>query len=421
MVATATCSDVNFELVEETNEITAISGSSTSFTETEHCPNDERIITIDLLGAYEVASIDDAGVITDLYTGNLGTDLGLTSVQGQSATMTYDTNTGRLIVTFKDTSVTQWKVVVGAVGVSSIVWGTPVNLGTTYGMTAPDTLYDPSSARVVIQYGRTTNGYTDIKLGTIVGGGTNSASLSSSIQVGTNIAGTFKDGNNRLAMDTTNDFLVSLFGESSDPQLRVGDIDPGDDTIDWGTQHEIHTSAIGDFYGIAYDPITQRVMFAWDNATSGDGEYAVFSISGAKAVTEEIASTLLQNNTVDEGSIRYDSFAQEFVITLHHSNTTGIARAAKITTGSPDTVAFGADAEWRTADDANSMSTKAVSTSGIATGGVRVIVAYADISTFIFTLQNIGSCNLENILAAQKDARFTTNRLDKGKNIRYNG
>jgi hypothetical protein len=244
-----------------------------------------------------------------------------------NVTVVYDTANSKAVFSYRNTSTTYGEAVVGTVS------GTSISFGTAAVFNAFQTFYPYSvyaAGKVVIAFADGANSYYGYAIvGTVSG---------TSISFGTKaVFNSATLDNIRATYDTTNAKVVIGYadiGNSNYGTASVGTV--SGTSISFGTK-VVFTARYTTWFGMAYSPVVNRVMFTCWDASIG-ASYGT-SIPGAVSGTSISFTAPYVYNSVNtfQPAPVYDSTAQKLVIA--YSNTTSGTGAAQVVTAAANMTA----------------------------------------------------------------------------------
>jgi len=250
---------------------------------------------------------------------------------------TFDSNSGKVVIGYRDDGVSPYRptVVVGTVSGTSITFGTPVTVSTIQGSQCHP-IFDPSNNKVLIAYNDETNSKGYAKVGTVSG---NSISLGAAVQfenasvshfdtvfdsTNNKVVIVYRDGGNsnngtavvgeidgifvtfgtpvvfdtgtaahmRAAYDSRNNKIV--IGFYDDANFDLGYVISGtvsgdhtNSTITFGTRINFADQGRAWYIGAAYDSSNERVVFSYEDDYDNDyGKAFVFRNAGTNLTSE---------------------------------------------------------------------------------------------------------------------------------------
>ena len=244
-----------------------------------------------------------------------------------NVTVVYDAANSKAVFSYRNTSTTYGEAVVGTVS------GTSISFGTAVVFNAFQTFYPYSvyaAGKVVIAFADGANSYHGYAIvGTVSG---------TSISFGTKtVFNSATLDNIRAAYDTTNAKVVIGYadiGNSNYGTASVGTI--SGTSISFGTK-VVFTARYTTWFGMAYSPVVDRVMFTCWDASIGASYGA--SIPGAVSGTSISFTAPYVYNSVStfQPAPVYDSTAQKLVIA--YANTSSNIGAAQVVTAAANMTA----------------------------------------------------------------------------------
>ncbi len=212
--------------------------------------------------------------------------------------MTYDSNSKRIVLAYKNGSNSGYgTAVVGTSGTSPITFGTPV-VYESANTTATHIAFDSNVNRVLVAY--KDEGNSDY--GTAIVGNVDPSD--NSISFGTpavfhssNIADT------KIVFDSNiNKFFISFrnTGDSNKGKGVVATIDSSDNSVTFGSVATFHSGTLSN-HGTAFDSNVNKIFISFADSSSGDGSYCVGTISGTSISFSTVADFI----AASAGSTKY--------------------------------------------------------------------------------------------------------------------
>ena len=232
----------------------------------------------------------DGTVSVVTQTETLGAGAGTPEVFASTSTnaarsATYDSTNNRVVVAYQD----GWdsdhgKAAVGEISGTDITFGTPVKFASNGKTDKIAATFDSVNSRVVIAYEDAGNS----SYGTAVVGEVDPSN--NSIDFGTPevyeyATTTGGDVDTAITFDSTNGKVVIAYrdaGNSNYGTAIVGEVDPNDNSIDFGTP-EVFYQGNAQYISATFDSSNGRVVIAYSNRQSGQayqGEAIVGTVSG---------------------------------------------------------------------------------------------------------------------------------------------
>ena len=305
-------------------------------------------------------------------------------------------------------------VVVNADGTVSVVEGNDTGISANTQANAPastssdDTtgVYDTNSNRIVVSYrdgGNSSRGTSVV--GTVT---------SNSISFGTPVVYN-SNGNTRISasvFDSNSNKVVITYrdqGNSNYGTAIVGTVDPSDNSISFGTAHVFHSA---NFEGsdLTFDTSANKVVmfFAAETGTySANGKCCTLTVSGTSISSGTIitVATNISNNNNEMSDIVYDSNANRSVVCYMNTGSSNHGTANVITVS-------GTDVSAGTAVVYNSAQT---SFSSLCFDSVanKVVVGYRDDATDNRANARVGTVSGTSISFGTEAAVFPTATWDQ--------
>jgi hypothetical protein len=249
--------------------------------------------------------------------------------------MCYDSNTDRVVVSYRDGGNSSYgTAVVGTIDGLRITWGTPVVYDSGYTADA-GVVFDDNSNKVVIGF-RNYGGDGDAKgiVGTVSGTAISFGSASSAFESGTTyyMTGTF-DSNSNKVIFAFNDENNSQYGTAV-----VGTVSGTD--VTFGSQ-AVFESARVDWVSCTFDSDLNKVVISYhDSGNSGYGTAVVGTVSGTGISFGTPVVFASQNTQRVEST--YDTDINKVIITYSDAGSGGELHGT-IGTVSGTSISFSAD------------------------------------------------------------------------------
>ena len=249
--------------------------------------------------------------------------------------MCYDSNTDRVVVSYRDGGNSSYgTAVVGTIDGLRITWGTPVVYDSGYTADA-GVVFDDNSNKVVIGF-RNYGGDGDAKgiVGTVSGTAISFGSASSAFESGTTyyMTGTF-DSNSNKVIFAFNDENNSQYGTAV-----VGTVSSTD--VTFGSQ-AVFESARVDWVSCTFDSDLNKVVISYhDSGNSGYGTAVVGTVSGTGISFGTPVVFASQNTQRVEST--YDTDINKVIITYSDAGSGGELHGT-IGTVSGTSISFSAD------------------------------------------------------------------------------
>ena len=237
-------------------------------------------------------------------------------------------------------------------------------------ITHSDTVYDTNSDRVVIVYGDEGNsGKGTAIVGTVSG---------TSLSLGTPVVFeegdvTALDSSNtiRACFDSSNNKIVIAFmdgGDSNYAKAIVGNVDPSDNSITFGTAVQYGDSGAAGYETCAFDSNSNKVVVSAIDQTSTTSKARVGTVSGT-SISFGTAATFPSANTSYVASV-FDSNSNKVVFAYLDANNSNYGTAVVATVSGTD-ISFGSAVVF------NSAVTTWISVAFDSTAN-KVVIIYAD-------------------------------------------
>ena len=329
----------------------------------------EKYIATGSIGAGQTVGLKTDGtveVITDgtqTFTNSIGTPVVFESDYTVYVSSTFDTNTNKVVITYRDnTNYGYGTAVVGAVSGTAITFGTPVvfNSASTYDTSV---IFDSNSNKVVIAYAdyysstHATTGYGTAIFGTVSG---------TSITFGTPVvfhstqisqtSATFDPNSNKVVIAYT-DHGNSNYGTSV-----VGTV--SGTSISFGTPAVFEYAQTANFSANFY-PNSNKVVIAY-RGNSNYGTAIVGTVSGTSISFG--SPVVFKNATTTYISATFESITNQVVIA--YRDNIGYGNAV-VGTVSGTSISFGTTAIFNSAGASNISATFDPNTN-------QVVIAYKD-------------------------------------------
>jgi len=315
--------------------------------------------------------VNTNGTVSEISAsdGAVGTAVVFESATTTLVRSTFDSNSNRVVVFYRDDGNSNYgTVVVGTVDSSdnSISFGTPVVAVSDAIASSEDTTsitFDSNSNKVVISY---TNGSTYVghsKVGTV-------DSSDNSISFGSEA--TFESGNTTYigsTFDTNSNKVVIVFRDVSDSNKGKGIVGTVSGTsISFGTAAEFN-AGISLRHSVTFDNSNNKVVVAYrDQGNSNYGTAAVGTVSGTSiSFGSEVVFEAAATNYI---ATAFDSNNNKVVITYQDQGNSNYGTAI-VGTVSGTSISFGTAVVHRSADINNQ-------TADFDTNKNAVILAYTD-------------------------------------------
>jgi microcompartment protein CcmK/EutM len=192
----------------------------------------------------------------------------------------YDSNSGKIVVSFNDNSTSHLKCVVGTVSGSTISFGSVVTVSTVGGEVS--IIFDSTNNKVVISYSGA-SGYLNAVVGTVSGTsisfGTPTVAYSSNTQY---LTSTFDSGNGKVILGWQN-----IGSANAEYRGIVGTV--SGTGISFGTSLDVSFSTEVTYCNVIYEPDSGRIVFIASNFFSGTFSY-LYTVSGTSLTYNSYAS-----------------------------------------------------------------------------------------------------------------------------------
>ena len=275
----------------------------------------------------------------------------------------YDSTNKKVVIAYKDADNSYYgTAVVGTVSGTSISFGTPVDIDSTY-MQYISTAYDSTNGKVVIAYRDYGNSnYGTARVGTVSG---------TSISFGT--AAVFESASTDytgVAFDSTNGKVVIAYTDSGNSDYGTAIVGTVSGTnISFGTP-AVFESAASYNSSPVYDPDNGKVVIFYnDNGNSFYGTAIVGTVSGT-AISFGTPAVFREANTQHQ-SCSYDSTNQKVVIAYQGPSSGGRGEAV-VGTVSGTGITFGSVSEYGPSNEIEGVVSSYDSTNG------TIVVFYND-------------------------------------------
>lgn len=247
----------------------------------------------------------------------------------------YDANSGKIVVIYKDANYPT--AVVGTVSGSSISFGTPQNITTSFivGNSSYWNIsiaYDSNAQKVVVHYVNN-NAYGCVKVGTVSG-----TSISFGAEAVFNSATTFST-TRAITYDSNSQKFVVSYSTSNIGKSVVGTISGTSATF--GSQITFANNVVYDQTVVAYDATSQKIIVSYadaDNSNYGTsivGTISGTSISFGSATVFESASTTNIFNFYDPKSTKIIVAYRDVGNSNYGTAVVGTVSGTAISFGSP--------------------------------------------------------------------------------------
>ena len=289
---------------------------------------------------------------------------------------TFDSNSNKIVVAYRDDSNNYGYAVVGEIDTSdnSISFGTPVlfESGTTV---FPSATFDSNSNKVVISYSDGSSGDN----GTAIVGTVSGTSISFGTPVlfetarATYVATTF---------DPTSNKIVTLYTANSNSSYGTAIIGTVNGTsISFGNKTVFESASVNNI-SVAYNENDQKVVVSYrDNGNSGYGTAVVGTVSGTSISFG--TAVVIKASSASPTATAYDSSSQKVIVAYRDIGNSSYG-TANVGTISGTSISFGSPVVFESA------STDYIN---ISAGGGKVLIAYTDVgnSSFITVAEGVVS------------------------------
>jgi hypothetical protein len=284
-------------------------------------------VVVNADGTVSVAGISD-------ISQSIGSDVEFYSGATSATGAAFDSANNKIVVVYKDgDNLGYGKAVVGTVSGTTISFGTPV----TYNAANSGfnrCAFDVNAGKVVIVYQDNGNsGYGTAIVGTVSG---------TSISFGTEVV--FHSGGSPytdISYDSTNQQVVVTYSDQNESYSIKGIIGTvSGSSISFGSEADGPDN--GFYTRHVYDPDQGKILVAFKNTSSGNGQCNVGTISGT---TLSFGSTVtFQGSNTDELSLAYDTANNKVIIA--YDNAANNLGTAIVGTISGTSVTFGSPAHF---------------------------------------------------------------------------
>jgi len=231
---------------------------------------------------------------------SFGTEVVFNAAETKFATVSYDTNAQKVLVTYQDEGNSSYgTAIVGTVSGTSISFGSE----TVFKSAATSdqaSVYDPDSQKIIIAFSAS---QPQAAVATISGTSVSFGSLA-------NFGGS-NDKGLAMAYDTNADKVVLAYRDGADTQGKAAVGTVSGTSISFGSEATFESGGIDEYQDIAYDASAQKVVIAY-LAPSNVGKAIVGTVSG----TDISFGTAATYDTVasDHNAIAYDPTAESVAI-----------------------------------------------------------------------------------------------------------
>jgi hypothetical protein len=334
------------------------------------------------------------------------------------AAVTYDTNTQKVVVAYRDqNNSTYGTAVVGTVSGTSISFGTPVVFASfTSGSSSgkPSIVYDDHVQKVVVCYFGSTALSGELVVGTVSG---TSISFGTPTVFSTNVNAIYK---NSLVYDPDSQKVVIVYKDGSNSNYGTAVVGTVSGTsISLGTPVAFSSSEIHD-RSVTYDTNAQKIVIVYQ-----DSNYVLAIVGTVSGTSISFGATVIvKTGYTNIWPVVYDSLVQKIVLLNEDTSTTPHGIEVRVGTVTGNSVSF--DAPVVIYDDNPSTFLDAVydsvsgstvliysMTSGSAVGGSAIVYKNSNIITNLTSENFIG-------FADNSASSGDTVRVKVGSNISTN-
>ena len=237
--------------------------------------------------------------------------------------ITYDTNSQRVVIAYKNRSGSDYgTAVVGTVSGTSISFGTPVVFSSANTAHISAT-FDSTNNKVVFSFRNAGNGYGQSIVGTVSG---TSISFGSVVNITTSSSQSFAS-----TFDTNAGKVVIAYDDAGAGQgaIVVGTV--SGTSISFGTAGTFSSSQPS-AVSISYDSVNQKVAIPYIDGTTLTGIVATGSVSGTDITIDSGTATFESGTSSGIGST-YDSSAAKVVTSYKDTGNSNYGTSAVITVG----------------------------------------------------------------------------------------
>ena len=340
------------------------------------------------------------GVVTGSVSA-VGTPAVSSAVQSSYFGSTFDSNSNKVVVTYRDETNSKGMAVVGTVSGTSISFGTPVQYSSQSALTySQAVVFDSNSNKVVIAYVDSGgSSYGTAIVGTVSG---------TSISFGTAVV--FESASTaypQATFDNVNNKVIIAYedgGDSDKGKAVVGTV--SGTSISFGSTATFNAGLTA-YPAIAYDTNAQKVVVAYrDRSGSDHGKAVVGTVSGT-SISFGSATTFNAANT-NYNIVVYDEAAQKVVVYYQGADTN---MEAIVGTVSGTSISFGTAAEFSASNSTNMSAT-------YDANAAKTVVFYRDASNSSYGTYNAGTIDgtsisfSDPVVFEAADSRFTTGTYD---------
>jgi hypothetical protein len=271
---------------------------------------------------------------------------------------TYDTNSGKAVVTYRDRSSNFGTAITGEIVGDTIVFGAPVIFHSA-SCSSTSVCFDQSSGKVVIAF----TGYSDNNVRAVAGEVSgDTILLDSPVLIDSGVT-----GNASATYNPSVEKVVIAYGLSTNGGKAVaGSIVNG--TLSFGQKSSFQTTAISSVRS-GYDPISEKTIIAYADG-GGFGKAVVAEIAGTTNPLIAFGTPVVfHNGGISFPSLAYDHESKKMVIAYN-----GDRGRLVVGTVSGDTMSFGAPVNF-----SSSQTTGVIAGSDPVWG--KVVIAYGEASS----------------------------------------
>ena len=293
-------------------------------------------------GKSVIVNADGTVSVVDGVVGGLGSEAVIANVNSSEITATYDTNSNKVVVAYRDTTNNVGKAAVGTVSGTSISFGSVVQFsgGAVEHVNAT---FDSTNNKVVIVYQDDDNAnYGTAVVGTVSG---------TSISFGTPVV--FESAasiDTTAAFDSTNGKVVISYCDFNNSQAGTAIVGTVSGTsISFGSPTVYATTILygGDHSSIVYDPTSGKVVVVYGD--SSNSNYATANVGTVSGTSISFGSATAFDTTGSATwfGITYDSNAEKVVV--GYSATSSTKGGCAVGTVSGTSISFGSPVYFESA------------------------------------------------------------------------
>jgi len=256
----------------------------------------------------------------------------------ESQDITYDANTGKVVIAYRNQSQSNYLyAVVGTVSGTSLTFGTPVQVVAEAAANVCIT-YDSTAQKVVIIYRGGSGGYGTSIVGTVSG---------TSISFGTKVI--FRSAFSyhiAVCYDSTSSKIIPFYTDNGNADYGTAIVGTVSGTsISFGTA-VVYNSAFTAFVAASFDSTTNKIILSYTNYGSGLGEAAVVigTVSGT-SISFGSATYYNAPSRIEYKSVTYDPYSEQFII-YYSEAYSGVHGKYLIGTVSGTTVSLGSSVQF---------------------------------------------------------------------------